>query len=296
MKTEKTQGKYASVNGLNMYYEIHGTGRPLVLLHGALTTIDTSFGKVLPSLAKTRQVIAIEQQAHGRTADIDRPLSYEHMADDPAALLRHLKIEGAEIFGYSMGSGIALQIAIRHPDLIRKLALAAANYNREGYHPGIFEGIEKLKPEDLAGSPWQKAYAKTAPNPEHWRKSMLRDSKAFSGFSVNDVPKAKEFYGQTLGLEVSESHGLLTLHLASGASVLIYPKPNHAPATFTILNFPVDNVDEAVDELTKRGVRFEIYNEPDLKTDERGIFRNGGPTIAWFKDPASNILSVLEEE
>lgn len=125
---------------------------------------------------------------------------------------------------------------------------------------------------------------------------MLRDSKAFSGFSVNDIPKAKGFYGETLGLEVSESNGLLTLRLAGGASVLMYPKPNHTPATFTILNFPVDNVDEAVDELTKRGVRFEIYNQPELKTDERGIFRNGGPTIAWFKDPAGNILSVLEEE
>ncbi|MGQ0549526.1 MAG: VOC family protein [Armatimonadota bacterium] len=125
---------------------------------------------------------------------------------------------------------------------------------------------------------------------------MFKDSKAFSGFSVNDIPSAKEFYGKTLGLEVSESNGLLTLRLAGGASVLIYPKPNHTPATFTILNFPVDSVDKAVDELTKRGVHFEIYNQPDLKTDEKGIFRDGGPTIAWFKDPAGNILSVLEVE
>jgi catechol 2,3-dioxygenase-like lactoylglutathione lyase family enzyme len=124
---------------------------------------------------------------------------------------------------------------------------------------------------------------------------MLKESSAFSGFSVNDIQKAKQFYGQTLGLEVSESNGLLKLHLAGNASVLIYPKPNHSPATFTILNFPVENVDEAVDELTKRGVRFEIYNEPGLKTNEKGIFRNGGPVIAWFKDPAGNILSVLEK-
>jgi len=124
---------------------------------------------------------------------------------------------------------------------------------------------------------------------------MLKDSKAFSGFSVDDIQKAKEFYGQTLGLKVSESHGLLTLHLAGGNNVLIYPKPNHAPATFTILNFPVDNVDKAVDELAKRGVRFEIYNTPDIKTDEKGIMRGKGPTIAWFKDPAGNILSVLDE-
>src|ERR1700676_5425849 len=125
---------------------------------------------------------------------------------------------------------------------------------------------------------------------------MLGKSKAFSGFSANDIQSAKEFYGGTLGLEVSESHGLLSLNLAGGTTVLIYPKPNHVPATFTVLNFPVDSVDKAVDELTKRGVRFQIYNEPDLKTDERGIFRGGGPVIAWFKDPAGNILSVLEHK
>jgi catechol 2,3-dioxygenase-like lactoylglutathione lyase family enzyme len=124
---------------------------------------------------------------------------------------------------------------------------------------------------------------------------MLKDSKAFSGFSVNDIQKAKAFYGQTLGLEVSESNGLLRLHLGGGTQVLAYPKANHSPASFTILNFPVGSVDQAVDELTKRGVRFEIYNEPNLKTDEKGISRGGGgPVIAWFKDPAGNILSVLE--
>ena len=125
---------------------------------------------------------------------------------------------------------------------------------------------------------------------------MLEASKAFSGFSANDIGKAKEFYGETLGLKVSESHGLLTLHLAGGNNVLIYPKPNHVPATFTVLNFPVKDVDQAVDELTKRGVRFEIYDLPDIKTDKKGIMRGKGPTIAWFKDPAGNILSVLEQD
>ena len=124
---------------------------------------------------------------------------------------------------------------------------------------------------------------------------MLRDSNAVSGFSANDIPKAKEFYGRTLGLKVSESNGLLTLHLAGGNNILIYPKPNHTPATFTVLNFPVDDVDQAVDELTKRGVRFEIYDLPDIKTDKKGIMRGNGPTIAWFKDPAGNILSVIEQ-
>jgi len=124
---------------------------------------------------------------------------------------------------------------------------------------------------------------------------MLKGSKAFSGFSANDIPRAKEFYARTLGLEVSESHGILTLHLAGGNKVIIYPKPNHVPATFTVLNFPVDDIDLAVDELRKRGVRFEQYNLPDLKTDEKGIMRGNGPTIAWFKDPAGNILSVINQ-
>ena len=123
---------------------------------------------------------------------------------------------------------------------------------------------------------------------------MLRDSKAFSGFAAPDLAKVREFYGQVLGLEVTEEHGVLTVHLAGGNNVLIYPKADHVPATFTILNFPVANVDQAVDELSKRGVRFETYDGPEIKTDEKGIMRGNGPTIAWFKDPAGNILSVLE--
>ena len=124
---------------------------------------------------------------------------------------------------------------------------------------------------------------------------MLKDSKAFSGFSVDDVPKAIAFYRKTLGLEVTEADGMMTLHLAGGGRVLGYPKPDHQPATFTILNFPVASVEKAVDALMSRGVRFEVYDLPDLKTDARGICRDPrGPVIAWFKDPAGNILSVLE--
>jgi len=126
-------------------------------------------------------------------------------------------------------------------------------------------------------------------------RSMLKDSKAFSGFSAGDIPKVKKFYAETTRLDVTESDGLLTLRLAGGNKVLIYPKPNHVPATFTVLNFPVKDVDLAVDELMKRGVRFEKYDLPDLKTDKKGIMRGNGPTIAWFKDPAGNILSVIEE-
>src|SRR4029079_7899346 len=125
--------------------------------------------------------------------------------------------------------------------------------------------------------------------------NMLRDSKAFSGFSAGDIPKVKEFYAKTLELDVSQTPGLLTLHLAGGKDLLIYPKPNHVPATFTVLNFPVKDVDLTVDELTKRGVHFETYDLPNLKTDKKGVMRGNGPTIAWFKDPAGNILSVIEK-
>lgn len=122
---------------------------------------------------------------------------------------------------------------------------------------------------------------------------MFKDTKAFSGFSVDDLSKAKEFYSQTLGLEVSETNGLLHLHIAGGAEILIYPKPNHIPATYTILNFPVVDIEQTADQLARRGVRFEKY-EGELKTDDKGIFRGGGPLIAWFRDPAGNILSIIE--
>jgi catechol 2,3-dioxygenase-like lactoylglutathione lyase family enzyme len=125
---------------------------------------------------------------------------------------------------------------------------------------------------------------------------MFKNTKAFSSFSVDDIQKAREFYSRTLGLDVSETNGLLSLNIAGGSRILIYPKLNHTPATYTILNFPVDDVEEAVEELTRLGVHIDIYNEGDLKTDEKGIFRGRGLAIAWFKDPAGNILSVLEEK
>jgi catechol 2,3-dioxygenase-like lactoylglutathione lyase family enzyme len=128
---------------------------------------------------------------------------------------------------------------------------------------------------------------------------MFKDTKAFSSFSVDNLQKAKKFYGETLGLEVSEAYGgrLLELHIGGGRNILIYPKDNHTPATFTILNFLVENLEQSVDDLTKRGIRFEIYNEGDIKTDEKGIsLSDEGPKIAWFKDPAGNVLSMLEEK
>ncbi|MEK6252551.1 MAG: VOC family protein [Actinomycetota bacterium] len=123
---------------------------------------------------------------------------------------------------------------------------------------------------------------------------MFENTKAFSGFSADDLPRAKDFYSETLGLEVSEENGLLTLHIAGDRATLIYPKEDHTPASFTILNFPVDDIEKAVDELAERGVEFERYDGSDQ--DEKGIFRGGGPYIAWFKDPAGNILSVLQQD
>jgi catechol 2,3-dioxygenase-like lactoylglutathione lyase family enzyme len=124
---------------------------------------------------------------------------------------------------------------------------------------------------------------------------MLKDTKAFSGFSVDDIPRAKEFYGETLGLDVSEENGMLTLQIAGDRPTLVYPKPNHEPASFTILNFPVEDIEAAVDGLAERGVSFERYEGTEMETDEKGIFRGGGPLIAWFKDPAGNVLSMLED-
>ena len=124
---------------------------------------------------------------------------------------------------------------------------------------------------------------------------MFENTKAFSGFSVDDVPRAKQFYGDTLGLKVSEENGMLTLHIAGDRPTLVYPKGEaHEPASFTILNFPVDDVEAAVDGLSERGVTFEHYSGSEMSTDEKGIFRTQGPPIAWFKDPAGNVLSVIE--
>lgn len=119
---------------------------------------------------------------------------------------------------------------------------------------------------------------------------MFENTKAFSGFSVDDIEKARHFYADTLGIRVSEEHGMLHLHLAGERDTLIYPKPDHTPATFTILNFPVEDVEAAVDELVSRGVVFEVYEQ----TDAKGVMRGGGPDIAWFRDPAGNVLSVLK--
>ena len=166
---------YIPVNGLKMYYEIHGSGRPLVLLHGNLSTIGTSFGKVLPELSSTRRMIAVEQQGHGHTADLDRPFSLAQWAEDTTALLHHLGIEQADFFGYSSGGAVALEIALRSPALVRKLVFAGGtSYRRDGFYPELLAGSKAMKPADLDGSPFQQAYARIAPHPEQWHRLVAK--------------------------------------------------------------------------------------------------------------------------
>jgi len=125
---------------------------------------------------------------------------------------------------------------------------------------------------------------------------MFRTAKAFSSFSVNDLKKAKEFYGQTLGLNLTEFPEGLDIRLANGLDVFLYAKPNHTPATFTVLNFPVDDIDDAVDEIRSLGIKLEKYDQAEIRTDDKGIMRGPGPQIAWFKDPAGNVLSVVQDK
>jgi pimeloyl-ACP methyl ester carboxylesterase len=192
------QGNYANINGLNMYYEVHGRGQALVLLHGALSATGTSFGALLPALAKDRQVIAVEQQAHGHTADIDRPLTIKQMAADTAALLRHLGIGQADLFGYSLGAGIALEMGLREPTLVRKLVLAAITYNKGGFHPGLLEGMAQLQPEHLAGSPFQQEYARIAPRPEDWPTFIDKNKQLDSNLEDWSPEEIRSLHAPTL--------------------------------------------------------------------------------------------------
>jgi pimeloyl-ACP methyl ester carboxylesterase len=155
---------YAPVNGLEMYYEVHGDGEPLAGLHGAFMTVEL-MGDLVPALAATRQVIAMEFQGHGHTADVDRPLTYEDLADDADALLGHLGIERADVYGYSVGGAVALQVGLRHPERVRKLVIVSAASSSDGAHPELLAAIEQGTPEMFDGTPWRAAYDRTAPDP-----------------------------------------------------------------------------------------------------------------------------------
>ncbi len=176
---------YAPVNGLEMYYEIHGTGKPLIVLHGAYMTID-ALGALLPKLADLRQVIAVELQGHGRTGDIaDRPLSYEALADDIDALMAYLNIESADLFGFSLGGGVALEVALRHPERVNKLIIVSAPYNSQGWYPEMIAAADYITPELFAGSPMEAEYQRLAPNSEHF--GMLVTKLVALTKSVQDV-------------------------------------------------------------------------------------------------------------
>jgi pimeloyl-ACP methyl ester carboxylesterase len=210
---------YAPVNGLEMYYEIHGTGRPVVLVHGALSAIGTSFGQVLPALAASRQVVAVELQAHGHTADIDRPLTIEQLASDTAALVRHLGIGQADLFGYSLGAAVAFQVALQHPELVRKLVAMSLTYNQDGLHPGLLDGIDNLKPEDLEGSPFQQEYASIAPKPENWPTLIEKNKRLDHDFAGWPAEAVRSLQAPTL--------------LVIGDSDIV--RPEHAVEMFRLL-------------------------------------------------------------
>jgi pimeloyl-ACP methyl ester carboxylesterase len=207
---------YAQVNGLEMYYETHGSGRPLVLLHGGISGIGSSFGGILPLLAKNRQVIAVELQGHGRTADIDRPLRIEHLADDVIALLRQLGVESADLFGYSLGAVVALEVALREPGLVGKLVVASLSHSVAGLHPGVLDGMDMLTPEMLVGTPFEEEYLRIAPDPEHWPELL---------------EKIKEFDREWIGwpAERVRSNTVPTLVVVGDSDIVT---PEHAVETF----------------------------------------------------------------
>jgi pimeloyl-ACP methyl ester carboxylesterase len=185
-----TTSGYMPVNGLNMYYEIHGDGSPLALFHGAMGTIDSCFANLLPALAATRQVVAIELQGHGHTADIDRPLSYRQMAADAAVLLQALGIGMADLVGYSLGGAVALQLAMQHPGMVRRVVFAGGtSYRRDGLYPEMLAEPESAE-DDLTDSVWHEAYLRVAPDPSGWPVLVAKNNeldRTFLGWPDEDI-------------------------------------------------------------------------------------------------------------
>jgi pimeloyl-ACP methyl ester carboxylesterase len=182
---------YAPVNGMQMYYEVHGSGgTPLLLLHGGLFNIDLQFGALLPSLAASRQVIATDFQGHGRTNDIDRPLTSAGLASDVVGLLRHLGVARADVFGNSVGGGVALHLAIRHPELVRKLIVASASFHRDGERSENAEALASMTVDMIAGTPMEQEYRAKSPHPERLQELLDKISafdQGFDGWSEDDI-------------------------------------------------------------------------------------------------------------
>ena len=229
---------YAQVNGLKMYYEVHGAGKPILLLHGAFNTINMAFGQLIPELSKTRQVIAVELQGHGRTQDIDRPFSFESMADDVAALLKQLKIDSADVLGYSMGGGVAQQLAIRNPSLIRKLILVSTVYKYEGWSKETRSILPMLTPEMFEPTPIKQEYDKVAPDPKHF-KDFVNKMKTFVTTSYDfGADKIKAIKAPTLiiagdGDGVTPEHAVEMYRLRGGGYMVDFgPIPASQLALF----------------------------------------------------------------
>lgn len=192
-RSNEKSGRYADINGLRMYYEIHGSGNPLILLHGGGSTIESTYGRILPHLAKKHQIIAVELQAHGHTKDIDRPLSFEQDADDVAGLLRNINIKKADIIGFSNGGSTSLQIAIRHPELVNKLILIAAAFKRSGMMPGLFEVMQNASIEQMPLL-LKEAYLKANPDPAGLQAMFDRDAarmRNFKDINEEDIKSIK---------------------------------------------------------------------------------------------------------
>jgi len=226
---------YAPVNGLQMYYEIHGNpeknGVPLVLLHGGGSTIETSFARLIPLVSRGRQVIAFEQQGHGHTADVDRPFSFEQSAGDAVALLRHLHVAKADFFGYSNGGHIALEIVLRHPEVVRSLILESAMFSRDGADPRFWQGFDHAKLDDMPLE-LRKAYLATAPHPEQlpsfFAKSVQR-MRAFKGWTPAHLQSIRRPTLVVVGDRdlVPVEHALQMQHLIPDARLAVLPGTDH---------------------------------------------------------------------
>ncbi|MBL4677346.1 MAG: alpha/beta hydrolase [Mucilaginibacter sp.] len=194
VNAQSVKENYATVNGIKYYYVTAGSGAPLVLMHGAFSTIDKDYGKLIPVLAKSHKIIGIELQGHGHTADTDRPLTYEDLAKDVEQLLKQLNITKADFMGYSMGGGVALQIAITQPNLVRHLILTSTAYSPQGMNMANPDSLKQKKADDLDNTVWKKNYDKVAPNPANWarlKSQVFASMGTWKGFNAADIKNMK---------------------------------------------------------------------------------------------------------